>query len=100
MAFRDEFGRRQDREDTRPSVAAAGGARAAAAIDTAVGADVDLQDFAVLGAGKRGKRKATVGTGLVVVVEVAVLDDSRQLRRIAAWRAGASGLLTASSGQP
>src|SRR5262249_59244193 len=69
MAFRDELGRWRGGDHPRPSVAAASGAVAAATIDAAVGADVDLQDFAVVGAGKRGEGQSAVGTALVVVVE-------------------------------
>jgi hypothetical protein len=77
LTFGDEFGGTWCGDEAWLAAAWAGGPIAAAAITTAVGANFDLQEFAVGGAGKGHERLTAVRTLLLIDRQFQFLDDDR-----------------------
>lgn len=65
------------------------------AIPPAVGADFDLEKFAVGGAGKGDEGLATLRTLLLVGRQFQFAEDDGQMAVVAAWRTGSAALLAA-----
>jgi hypothetical protein len=64
-----------------------------------MGPDSDFEDLALVGARKGSERLAAVWAALVVVGEIAVLEDGREVGVVASGRAGATRLLAACAGR-
>jgi hypothetical protein len=71
----------------------AGGPIASAADDPAMGADVDLEDDRILGAGKVVEGLATLRTTTLLRGELVVLDDGREMGIVTPLGTGLAGLL-------
>ena len=75
LTFGEEFGGTRCSDDAGLAAARAAGAIAAPAITAAVGADFDLEQFAVGSAGKRRERLAALRTLLLVGGQFQFLED-------------------------
>ena len=75
LTFGEEFGGTRCSDEAGLAAARAGGAIAAPAITAAVGADFDLEEFAVGSAGKRRERLAALRTLLLVGGQFQFLED-------------------------
>jgi hypothetical protein len=73
--------------------AGAGGSIASAADDPAMGADVDLEDDRILGAGKVIEGLATPRTTTLLRGELVVLDDGREMGIVTPLGTGLAWLL-------
>ena len=75
MTFRDKLGGSRCGDDAGLAIAPASGAIAVPAITAAVGADFNLQKFAIGGAGKRCEGLAALRTLLLVGGQFPFLED-------------------------
>ena len=94
-ALGDHLGRRRCGDDAGVSATGAGGAVAAAAVDPAMGADLDLQDRGVVGAGEGGEGLSAAGAPLLFGGQFEDLFDGGQVGVVAAFGSRLPALLAA-----
>jgi hypothetical protein len=90
----DDPGRRRCGDDTGMGGTGTGGPIAAAADDSAMGADVDLQEDRILGAREVVEGLAAPRATALIGAESVVLDDGREMGIVTPFGTGFAGLLT------